>query len=161
MNGTRAQMTSLNELQPSDPSNDQQTFPMTKILIALFDFGWSLPLVAQQSSVAFKKHRLTSEFWAEGAYFGDFNNDGEPDFVYGPYLFYGKSFATKTEYRAASQSYKTKSGDGSEVVILGFEGPFGTNNAYSDSFLTDVHDFNVDGSQDITVCGFPWKEAIW
>src|SRR5688572_22239510 len=125
MNATRALMTSLNEFQPSKPSNEQQPLPMTKILIATFAFGWSLPLVAQQTSVAFTKSRLTSEFWAEGAYLGDFNKDGELDIVYGPYLFNGKSFATKKEYRAATQSFKTKSGDGTETVIPGFEGALG------------------------------------
>lgn len=54
------------------------------------------PLHAEKpAKVAFEKVRLTEEYFAEGASVGDFNQDGKPDIVCGPYWFEGPQFTTK------------------------------------------------------------------
>jgi hypothetical protein len=40
-------------------------------------------------------------------------------------------------------------------------GGLGKNNAYSDNFLSYVHDFNKDGWDDVLVLGFPGAESWW
>lgn len=114
-----------------------------------------------ETSVQFSKRHLTDEFWAEGAYFADFNRDGMKDVVYGPHIYVGKYFKDRLEYRIANQSFIMKRGDGSEESIPGYEGALGKNNAYSDNFLTFTYDFNDDGWLDILVYGFPGMEAVW
>lgn len=109
---------------------------------------------------SFTKQHLTDEFWAEGAYFADFNRDGQVDIVYGPFWFEGPAFSQRHEYRPASQTFKRKLADGSEITIPGFEGARGVNNAYADNFLTYTYDFNQDGWPDILIYGFPGKEAV-
>jgi hypothetical protein len=48
-----------------------------------------------------------------------------------------------------------------EQTVPGFEGALGTENKYSDCFLTFAYDFNGDGWLDVLVYGFPGKEAAW
>jgi hypothetical protein len=131
------------------------------IALALLAIGGNSLPSAQQTSTSFTNKHLTDEFWAEGAYFADFNRDGQTDIAYGPYWFEGEAFNNRHEYRAANQSFKIKRADSSEEAILGYEGARGTNNAYSDNFLTFAHDFNDDGWSDILIYGFPGKEAVW
>ena len=45
----------------------------------------------------FKKIKLTDKFYAEGAYYGDFNKDGKMDVVAGPYWYEGPDFQKKHE----------------------------------------------------------------
>jgi len=110
---------------------------------------------------SFKKTRLTDQFWDEGANFGDFNHDGKMDIVSGPFWYEGPDFKKRHEYRPAKASFKHQKADGGTENIPGFEGALGTNNAYSDDFLTFVYDFNGDGWPDILVIDFPGKAAHW
>lgn len=89
---------------------------------------------------AFKKLRLTGEFYAEGAYYGDFNSDGKMDVVAGPFWFEGPDFQKRHEYRP----------------VKAFD-PKG----YSDNFLTFTGDFNSDGWTDILCVTLPGKETHW
>jgi HEAT repeat protein len=89
---------------------------------------------------AFKKLRLSGEFYAEGAYYGDFNRDGKMDVVAGPFWFEGPDFQKRHEYRPA-KTFDPK--------------------GYSDNFLTFTGDFNGDGWTDILCVTFPGKEAFW
>jgi hypothetical protein len=109
----------------------------------------------------FKKLKLTDQFWAEGAHFGDFNHDGKMDVVSGPFWYEGPGFTKRHEIWPANATFKRKRGDGTEETIPGFEGALGTNNAYSECFLTFTYDFNEDGWPDVLVYGFPGKETIW
>ena len=110
---------------------------------------------------SFNKVQATKEFWAEGAAIGDFNHDGQMDVVAGPFWYAGPDFKARHEIYPANATFKRKSADGMEQTIRGFEGALGTNNAYSDCFLTYTYDFNADGWTDVLVYGFPGKEAVW
>lgn len=89
---------------------------------------------------AFKKLPLSGEFYAEGAYYGDFNRDGKMDVVAGPFWFEGPDFQKQHEYRPA-KTFDPK--------------------GYSDNFLTFTGDFNGDGWTDILCVGFPGKKTYW
>jgi HEAT repeat protein len=89
---------------------------------------------------AFKKLRLSDQFYAEGAYYGDFNKDGQMDIVAGPFWFEGPDFQKRHEYRPV-KAYDPKE--------------------YSDNFLTYVGDFNGDGRPDILCVPFPGAECYW
>jgi len=67
------------------------------------------------------------------------------DIVSGPFWYEGPDFKTRHEYRPATATFQRQKADGSTETIAGFEGALGTNNAYSDDFLTFVYDFNGDG----------------
>ena len=95
---------------------------------------------AAPKRVTFTKQRLDERFFAEGAGVGDFNKDGTPDVVAGPFWFAGPEFKERHEY------YPPKPFD-----------PLG----YSDNFFTFTHDFNADGWDDILVYGFPGNDASW
>jgi hypothetical protein len=89
---------------------------------------------------AFEKLRLSDRFYAEGAYTGDFNRDGKPDVVAGPFWFEGPDFTQRREYRPA-KTFDPK--------------------GYSDNFLTFTGDFNGDGWTDILCVSFPGAAAHW
>ena len=96
--------------------------------------------VALTKRDAFRKLRLSDQFYAEGAYYGDFNRDGKMDVVAGPFWFEGPDFQKRHEFRPA-KAFDPK--------------------GYSDNFLTYVGDFNGDGWPDILCIPFPGKEAYW
>ncbi|MFN7139060.1 MAG: FG-GAP repeat domain-containing protein [Limisphaerales bacterium] len=110
---------------------------------------------------SFKKIQLTDQFWGEGANFGDFNRDGIMDVVSGPFWYEGPDFKKRHEYYPATEKFKLKKEDGTEVEIPGFEGALGVNNAYSRNFLAFTYDFNNDGWTDILILGFPGAESFW
>src|SRR5205085_8986838 len=101
------------------------------------------PWLAEAKDVlhTFKKIRLTDEFWAEGANFGDFNHDGKMDIVSGPYWYEGPDFKKRHEFYPANTTFKRKKADGTDESIPGFEGALGTNNAYSENFVAFSYDF--------------------
>lgn len=51
----------------------------------------------------FKKLCLSHKFYAEGAYYGDFNKDGKLDVVAGPFWYEGPDFQKKHEIPSASR----------------------------------------------------------
>jgi FG-GAP-like repeat len=118
----------------------------------------ALPAFAAPS---WERITLTDEFWSEGAAFGDFNQDGQQDLVYGPHWYAGPDFKTRTEYAPAEASFKVKQADGSEKVIPGFKGLLGNDNQYANNFFAYTRDFNRDGWMDIFIIGFPGKETSW
>ena len=89
---------------------------------------------------ACKRLPLADKFYAEGAYYGDFNRDGKLDVVAGPFWFEGPDFRQRHEYRPA-KTFDPK--------------------GYSDDFQTYTGDFNGDGWTDILCVTFPGKEALW
>ncbi len=135
---------------------------MNKVLAAAILFAAN-PVFAATSDLihSFTKVRANDQFWAEGAAIGDFNHDGKLDVVSGAYWYEGPDFKKRHEIYPAAASFKKIKGPGIEQTVPGFEGALGTNNAYSDCFLTFAYDFNGDGWMDVLVYGFPGKEAIW
>jgi FG-GAP-like repeat len=117
-----------------------------------------VPLRALHS---FTKQQLSTEFWSEGANFGDFNHDGRKDVVSGPYWWEGPDFKKRHQYAAADVSFKKKASDGTEVSIPGYEGALGSNNAYSKNFFAYSTDLNGDGWDDILILGFPGEQSYW
>lgn len=95
---------------------------------------------ADGPQITFKKLRLEDQFYAEGAYYADFNRDGKLDVVAGPFWYEGPAFEKKHEVRPP------KSFDP---------------NGYSDNFLTFAGDFNGDGWADIFYAPWPGKEGYW
>jgi hypothetical protein len=91
-------------------------------------------------ATGFKRIQLLDQFYAEGAYYGDFNRDGKLDVVAGPFWFAGPDFQEKHEIRPPAK----------------FD-PLG----YSDNFLTYTADFNGDGWTDIFYVPFPGAEGYW
>ena len=89
---------------------------------------------------AYRKLRLSDQFYAEGANYGDFNRDGKMDMVAGPFWFEGPDFQKRHEYRPA-KVYDPKE--------------------YSDNFLTFTGDFNGDGWTDVLCAPFPGVEGYW
>jgi hypothetical protein len=128
--------------------------------LALFS-SLALATLPAGAQAKWERIRLTDQFWAEGANFGDFNKDGHNDVVSGPFWYAGPDFKQKYSYYPATQSFKRKDGGGAEKTIPGFEGALGVNNAYSENFFAFTHDFNRDGNVDILIYGFPGKEAAW
>ena len=90
--------------------------------------------------VSFETRKLEGRFFAEGAGVGDFNHDGTPDVVAGPFWFAGPMFVERHEFAAAK--------------------PFDPH-GYSDAFFAWGHDVDGDGWDDILVYGFPGTEAAW
>ena len=86
----------------------------------------------------FQRVRLTNTYYSEGANFGDINNDGVNDVVYGPYWFAGPDFQTRHEiYQPVPQPTER----------------------YADNFFSWVYDFDGDRWQDVLVVGFPGTPA--
>jgi len=95
---------------------------------------------ADGPQITFKKIRLEDQFYAEGAYYADFNRDGKLDVVAGPFWYEGPAFQKKHEVRPP-KSFDPK--------------------GYSDNFLTFTGDFNGDGWADIFYVPWPGKEGYW
>ena len=90
-------------------------------------------------AVAFNKKVLSSEYYSEGANFGDFNKDGNVDVVSGPYWYEGPDFDKKHEI------YLVKA--------------YPKNRGYANSFFSFSFDFNNDGWLDILAWGLPGRPA--
>ena len=87
--------------------------------------------------------KLTSNFYGEGAFYGDFNRDGSVDVVSGPFITMGQIF--QQACLPAGQSIRSRK--------------------LFDNFLTFVHDFNDDDWDDILIIGWPGykkdHEHVW
>jgi hypothetical protein len=90
---------------------------------------------------SYRKVRLSDQFYAEGAYYADFNKDGKLDVVAGPFWFEGPDFQKKNEYRPVKTFEAAKE--------------------YSDNFLTYAGDLNGDAWPDVLYVPFPGKEGYW
>lgn len=130
-------------------------------LLSLLLAPASLASAADHQLHTFQKLQLTDQFWSEGANVGDFNHDGKPDLVAGPFWWEGPDFKVRHEFRDASKTSKIKRPDGTEVTVPGYKGALGRENDYSDNFLTFVHDLNGDGWDDIIGVGLPGEAQFW
>jgi len=129
--------------------------PMPFVLAGLCASIWSAP-AADATLHSFKKQQLDEHYWSEGAMLGDLNKDGKPDAISGPYWWEGPAFTKRHEIYPATRTTKTKNLKGAEVEFPGFEGNFGSRNAYStDNFFAFVHDLNGDGWNDVLTYGLP------
>ncbi len=55
---------------------------------------------AEPPAPTFKKSVLSDKFYAEGAYYGDFNRDGKLDVVAGPFWYEGPDFTKEARVSA-------------------------------------------------------------
>src|SRR2546430_343105 len=108
---------------------------LRRFLFALVALA-ATPVLAGSGDVlhTFRKVKLTDQFWAEGANFGDFNHDGKMDVVAGPFWYEGPDFKQRHEFYPANTSFNRKKADGSMETVPGYEGALGVENAYSDNF---------------------------
>ena len=111
------------------------------LFIALLLIGASLAANdGPRYSHSFEKKVLSSEYYCEGADFGDLNRDGVMDIVSGPYWYEGPGYSRKREiYPAVAQD----------------------RNKYADNFFSFVRDFDRNGWNDVLVIGFPGTPAAW
>ena len=107
------------------------------------------------------KHHANKHFWAEGGAAGDFNRDGPPALVVGPYWYAGPDYGKRHEIYPAIESFEMKGSDGNPVKLPGFPGALSGRNGYSQNFLCFVHDLNGDEWDDVLVLGFPGAESPW
>jgi len=110
------------------------------ILLLLVAGGFLAFTADDYDLLTFDKIALSDTFYAEGANFGDLNQDGVMDLIAGPYWYEGPDFAKRHEYYTPA--------------------PFDPA-GYSDNFFAHAYDFNKDGWQDIFIIGFPGQQATW
>lgn len=110
---------------------------------------------------SFERQVLSDQFWCEGAHHGDFNRDGVPDIVAGPWWWEGPEYQVRHEMYAPQATFPLPLGEQTVMTVPGFEGALGRRNAYSDNFFSFPYDFNADGWMDVLVVGFPGKETLW
>ncbi len=91
-------------------------------------------------NLAFKKHVLLEEFIAEGVAVGDINQDGQVDVLAGAYWFEAPHWE-KHELTKPEKFYYDQ--------------------GYSNAFISQTMDVNLDGWLDFVRIGFPGKEALW
>lgn len=112
----------------------------TLTLLALWVSG-AMSLPASEVST-FEKRVLTDKYFCDGINTGDFNRDGRPDIVAGPFWYEGPQFTTKHEFYPAKE--------------------FPTQPSPTDSMFSFVWDFNGDAWPDILVFGrVHLHEAFW
>lgn len=91
---------------------------------------------------SFQRIVLHTEFYSEGASYGDFDQDGQGDVVAGPYWYAGPDFTARHEiYPPQTPPFDVK--------------------AYSNNFFAWVYDFNADTWPDVLVVGFPGQQLEW
>src|SRR5687768_14133595 len=101
-----------------------------------------IALANERPTVRFEKTVLTDQYLCDGINTGDFNRDGRPDIVAGPYWYEGPGFKTRHEFYPAL--------------------PQALEEMPSNSMFSFVYDFNADGWPDILVLGrVLHHEAFW
>ena len=100
----------------------------------------SLLASAAVAEVSFEKKQLSDKFYGEGVSVGDFNQDGNPDIVNGPFWYEGPAFEKSHEIYPA-KAFEPK--------------------GYSNNFQTFAGDINADGADDVLIVTYPGKEAVW
>lgn len=113
---------------------------MNKLFLTSLFVLFSVQLCLAADAPTYKKLQLSDKFYAEGAYYADFNKDGKLDVVAGPFWFEGPDFQKKHE-----------------IITPKDYDP----NDYSNNFLTYTGDFNGDGWPDVLYLPFPGTEASW
>ncbi len=110
--------------------------------LLLFGLCWACTnsYAQEKYRIDWQTHRLSSQFYSEGATVGDFNNDGAADVASGPFWYAGPTFQTKHQFYA--------------------QDPFDPH-GYSNNFFAYCEDFNDDGWDDILIYGFPGQDASW
>ena len=88
----------------------------------------------------FQRVTLTDDFYAEGSALGDFNQDGQIDVAYGPFIFLGPDFQQK---------------------ITVFEPKVFDPENYSQQFLLFSDDVNHDGWLDLVEAPWPGEKGYW
>jgi len=91
-------------------------------------------------SIHFERKQISSDFFAEGATFGDLDGDGVNDVIAGPWWYKGPEFEQRFEL------YEPRAFDPAH---------------YSDNFFAWTDDLEDDGRLDIVVVAFPGKQAYW
>lgn len=110
------------------------------ILSVVSPLGQALQSHVLAAEPQFERLQLSSDFYAEGGTFGDYNGDGKGDVAVGPFIYWGPGFEKKSRY---------------------YEGPAIDPIGYSENFLMYSDDVDADGRRDILVLGFPGKESWW
>ena len=114
------------------------------ILTTVFVFVLTIPARSSRGAEgpSFQKRVLADKYFCDGINTGDFNRDGQPDIVAGPFWYEGPAFKTRHAFYPARAFPPA---------------PSPTNSMFS-----YVYDFNGDGWPDILVLGRVHKhEAAW
>src|SRR5438477_161377 len=120
-------------------NTDFHRFLKTILLLSVFIgvHRWLIPDCLAETDPHFQKRWLTAQFFAEGANAGDFNHDGKPDVIEGPYIYDGPDFTIKHAFMEP-HAYDPL--------------------AYSQNMFAFAHDFNGDGWDDILEKNGWWEQ---